>query len=439
MKARLTERALIRIDRAVFAAVSDRDPADEVGGGIAVDDLSQQRPLPAVQLPCHPIDELLDDWDMHRGRCARALSASQQAIVPVQLDRSVSRLHAQRDEGPLGPVARVIEAEHFVRVLEQLLQPGLERMLLLAMLVVGSEHREYVASGSPVGGLDARYRVWPDAGRDCYRPWLDVDLLPITLPLSVGARDIQKLFRVRPRPLSELAGESRQPALVLHVKKELGRTICVGGHDHLLCGICMTLDMRRSLRPAGVPYVYLETTSLKRGEFVHLVQLVDHRAELLGQVEVVRRQLVLGVVAAADTAVAARDAAAAPWSDPAEVRIVGLDARATEVDAHWGLVERFPSPHLARYPLQGPIHVGWHVRIANDAEHSCCLIDAWRHFVGPVGNARPSWRVEELFRRDVQGVAIDMRAAAHACAREDEHIVQILHPLDPIHLCRGHP
>src|SRR5271166_5193509 len=126
--------------------------------------------------------------------------------------------------------------------------------------------------------------------------------------------------------------------------------------------------MRRSLRPAGVPCVYLEPTSLKRGEFVNLVQLVDHRSELLGQVEVVRRQLILGVVAAADTAVAARDAAAAPWSDSAEVRIVGLDARATEVDSHRGLVERFPSPHLARHLLQGPIHVGWHVRIANDAE-----------------------------------------------------------------------
>jgi hypothetical protein len=32
-----------------------------------------------------------------------------------------------------------------------------------------------------------------------------------------------------------------------------------------------------------------------------------------------------------------------------------------------------------------------------------------------------------------------MRAAAHACAREYEHIIQVLHPLDPIHLCRGRP
>src|SRR5258708_370610 len=64
------------------------------------------------------------------------------------------------------------------------------------------------------------------------------------------------------------------------------------------------------------------------GKVVHLMQLVDRGAEPLGQVEVVHRQLVLGVVAAADAAVAARDAASAPQSDSAEVGVVGLDARA---------------------------------------------------------------------------------------------------------------
>ena len=147
-------------------------------------------PSPAVQLPCHSIDELLDDRDMNRGRCAGALPASQQAVVPVQLDRGVGRLHAQRDKGPLGPVARVIEAEHLVGVFDQFLEPGLGRVLLFAMLVVGSEQREHVTADSPVGGLDARHRVRPDARGDRYRPWRDVDLLRIALPFSVGPRDI---------------------------------------------------------------------------------------------------------------------------------------------------------------------------------------------------------------------------------------------------------
>ena len=60
----------------------------------------------------------------------------------------------------------------------------------------------------------------------------------------------------------------------------------------------------------GVTCVQLEAASLERGELVDLVQLVDLDAELLGQVEVVRRQLVLGVVAAADVALAARNASA---------------------------------------------------------------------------------------------------------------------------------
>ena len=226
---------------------------------------------------------------------------------------------------------------------------------------------------------------------------------------------------------------------MLHVKKELRRAIRVGGDDHLLGGVRVTVEMRRSLRPTGMTRMHLEPASIERDEVVHLVQLMDLGAELFRQVEVVRRQLVLGVVAAADVAVAARDAAGAPRPDPAEVRIVGLDARAAEVDAHRGLVERFPSAHLDRDLLQVPIDVGRHVRVANDAEHPACLVDTRRQLVGPVGDARPSRRVEELLRRDIQGVGIDMRAAAHACAGEDEHVVQVLDPLDPVHLCRGQP
>ena len=150
----------------------------------------------------------------------------------------------------------------------------------------------------------------------------------------------------------------------------------MGGDDHLLGGVRVVVKMRRSLRPAGMTRMDLEPASVERDEVVHLVQLVNLGAELFGEVEVVRRQLVLGVVAAADVAVAARDAAGAPRSNPAEVRIVGLDARAAEVDAHGSLVERLPSAHFDRDLLYGPIDVGRHVRIANDTEHPRGLVDS---------------------------------------------------------------
>src|SRR5712691_4277861 len=104
--------------------------------------------------------------------------------------------------------------------------------------------------------------------------------------------------------------------------------------------------MRRSLCPTWMTRTHLEPASIERDEFVDLVQLMDLDAELFRQVEIVRSQLVFGVVAAADLAVAASDASGASGSNPAEVRIVGFDARAAEVNAHRGLVERFPFPHI---------------------------------------------------------------------------------------------
>ena len=79
----------------------------------------------------------------------------------------------------------------------------------------------------------------------------------------------------------------------------------MGGDDHLLGGVGVTVEMRRSLRPTGMTRMHLEPAAIERDEVVHLVQLMDLDAELFRQVEIVRRHLVLGVVAAADLAVAA--------------------------------------------------------------------------------------------------------------------------------------
>jgi hypothetical protein len=87
--------------------------------------------------------------------------------------------------------------------------------------------------------------------------------------------------------------------------KELRRPIRVGSNDYLLGSVRVMVEMRRALRPTGMTGMHLEAASIERGEVVHLVQLMDLNTELFRQVEVVRRHLVLGVVAAANLAVAA--------------------------------------------------------------------------------------------------------------------------------------
>ena len=148
-------------------------------------------------------------------------------------------------------------------------------MLLLAVLVIGHEEREDVASDSPVGRLDARHRIRPDAGGDRHRPRRDVDLLRIALPLPVRPRDREKLFGVRPRSLPEFARQAGQAALVLHVMEELRRAVRVGGDDHLLGGVRVMVQMPGSLSPTGMTRVHLEPASIERDEVVHLVQFVD--------------------------------------------------------------------------------------------------------------------------------------------------------------------
>ena len=90
--------------------------------------------------------------------------------------------------------------------------------------------------------------------------------------------------------------------------------------------------------------MHFETASIDRKEIVHFVQLMNSGAEPFRKIEIVRRQLVLGVAASTDTAVATREAAAATRSNAARVWIVGVDAWTTEVDSHWSFVERSPLP-----------------------------------------------------------------------------------------------
>jgi hypothetical protein len=144
-------------------------------------------------------------------------------------------------------------------------------VFLLAMLMVGHEEREHIASDTPDGRLDACHLIRPHTGGDRDRPRRDVDSFGILGPLFVGPRDREKLFGVRPRSLPELARQAREAALVLHVKEELGRAIRVGSNDHLLGSVGVTVKLRRSLRPTRMTRVYLEAAAVKWGELMDFV------------------------------------------------------------------------------------------------------------------------------------------------------------------------
>ena len=135
------------------------------------------------------------------------------------------------------------------------------RVLLLAVLVVGHQEREQIVSDAPVDGsmLVTGSGQTPEV--------IDTDpgvrriFSGSRFHSSVRPRDREKLLRVRPRSLPELAREAGQPALVLHVQKKLRRAVRVGGDDHLLGGVGVMVEMRGSLRPTGMTRVHLEPAS----------------------------------------------------------------------------------------------------------------------------------------------------------------------------------
>src|SRR5271167_4605920 len=175
----------------------------------------------------------------------------------------------------------------------------------------------------------------------------------------------------------------------------------MGSDDHLLGGVRALVQMRCSLSPSRMTGVDFESASIERNEVIYLMQFMDRNAQLLREIEVVRRDLVLRVVAAPDLAVAAGDASSAPGPDSAEIRIFGFDARAAEVHTDWRLIEGSPSAHFSGDLPHIPIDVGGQVWIANDTKHPPCLVIARCQLVGPIGDCRPSRCVEELPRRDI--------------------------------------
>src|SRR6185369_13636519 len=114
--------------------------------------------------------------------------------MPIQLDRSVGRLHAECHERSLGPMARVSHPEHPYGIFHEFLEPSRCRMFLLAVLVVGSKQGEDVASDAPISRLNTCHCVRPDTRRDRDRARRNMNLLRMALPISMGSCDVEQLF-----------------------------------------------------------------------------------------------------------------------------------------------------------------------------------------------------------------------------------------------------
>ncbi|MDH6549261.1 hypothetical protein M2162_003358 [Streptomyces sp. SAI-041] len=174
-----------------------------------------------------------------------------------------------------------------------------------------------------------------------------------------------------------------------------------------------------------------------------VVRGVDDSARLLGEVEVVLVQGVLGAVPAAGHALAALDAGFAGRARPAEVGVVDLLAgggfplalrvlAVAEEDADRGHVEGVADAH----PLRGRLQVdvgGGHRRVEADTEHAAGLVVVRLQLLLPVRDVTPLRVLEEGLRGDVEGVGVVEGAAADARSREDHDVAQEVDALDAVH------
>src|SRR4030095_7095209 len=115
----------------------------------------------------------------------------------------------------------------------------------------------------------------------------------------------------------------------------------------MLRRVGVMVEVRRALYPAGVARLhFIAAAFAERLDLIHLLQFMDRGAPFLREIEIVRRQLVLGVASAADHAVAAVAAPATPGPFTTEIGIVSIDAGRAEIHTDRSAVVRVPFAHV---------------------------------------------------------------------------------------------
>ena len=165
---------------------------------------------------------------------------------------------------------------------------------------------------------------------------------------------------------------------------------------------------------------------------------VDDGPSVLREVEVVLVERVLRVVVASDHAGADQRAAGATGTRAAEVGVVHLDTRLTEVHRHGGWAERVLDVEALGY---GPHHVvrGCVRRRLNDAEHALREGVERGKFPLPVGDGAPLRVCVEGVMRFVVGVRVDERTTSDPRSGEHQHVAEEIEPLDTVEAEAGPP
>ena len=226
----------------------------------------------------------------------------------------------------------------------------------------------------------------------------------------------------------------RQVPFALHpVQQPLGAERR-GGEDDLVGG-----QHPRGVTPAdlglGVADVDVVPAPLARRDPRDRRQRQHLGAVLLGEVQIVLHQGVLGVVAAAGHALATVAAGVAVGSLTAEVGVrhdVGRRGpRPAEEDADRRRPERLRHAHLRR-------HLAHHLvgrrvqRVGCDPEHPLGLVVVRRQLGAPVGDVAPGRVVVEGGQRLVERVGVDQRPAADSGSRQDHAVLEEVDALDAV-------
>ena len=181
--------------------------------------------------------------------------------------------------------------------------------------------------------------------------------IPFDKSSRAGHAHPDQRFAIGAHAVAQLRADCRQRALFLQPEEQVQRAQRRGREDHAAAG--------EAAAPAGHDggwdrehFVALASvgTAVQRPDVHHLGFGEDPRAGLLGQVEVILVQGVLGAIAAAHHAAAAADATGALRSLAAEIGVGISLARRFALgpfeDGNPGAIEGVPYPVLFRRPLQ---------------------------------------------------------------------------------------
>ncbi len=264
----------------------------------------------------------------------------------------------------------------------------------------------------------------------------DRDALAV-VDLRVRRDRAEDRLGVRPGQVAEPLRDPRQVPLVAHpVQQPLGAER--GGREHHLLGGQRAGGRASAGLGLREPHAYVVPAALLGGarrdprdgrERQH------RRAVLLGEVEVVLHQGVLGVVPAAGHALAAAEAGVAVRAGATEVGVGDpgalLLAGAAEEHPDRRRVERLPHAHVGGDLLHHV--VGRRAeRVLDHAEHPLGLVVERLELGAPVGDVPPLRVVVERRERLVERVRVDQRAAADPGAGHDHAVLEGVDPLDAV-------